>query len=160
MSEFVEAVRNYPLMQHAVLAALLASVAGGVVGTYVVVRRITYLAGGIAHCILGGMGAAVWLRHRYGLDFIEPMHGAVIAGILAALVIGLISLRARQREDTVIGALWAVGMAAGLLFLWATPGYGVNLMSYLFGNILMVRAGDLVFIAVLDAVVAAVAVLF
>ncbi|HOI56878.1 MAG TPA: metal ABC transporter permease [Phycisphaerae bacterium] len=160
MSEFVEAVRNYPLMQHAVLAALLASVAGGVVGTYVVVRRITYLAGGIAHCVLGGMGAAVWLRHRHGLDFIEPMHGAIVAGILAALVIGLISLRARQREDTVIGALWAVGMAAGLLFLWATPGYGVNLMSYLFGNILMVRAGDLVFIAVLDAVVAAVAVLF
>ncbi|MBN2583696.1 MAG: metal ABC transporter permease [Planctomycetes bacterium] len=160
MSEFLEAVRSYPLMQHAVVAALLVSVSSGVVGTYVVVRRISYLAGGIAHCVLGGMGAAVWLKHRYGLEFIEPLHGAVMAAVVAALIIGLVSLRARQREDTVIGALWAVGMAAGLLFIWATPGYSTNLMSYLFGNILMVRVDDLMLIAVLDVVVAGIAVLF
>ena len=147
-------------MQHALLAGLLAAVACGIVGTYVVVRRITYIAGGIAHCVLGGIGAALYLQRVCGWTFIRPLHGAVVAALLAAMIIGLVSLRAKQREDTVIGALWAVGMAAGVLFIARTPGYSQDLMSYLFGNILMVTAGDLWLIAILDVLVVAVALLF
>ena len=160
MAEFLDAAAHYSFMQHALLAGLLAAVACGIVGTYVVVRRITYIAGGIAHCVLGGIGAALYLQRVCGWTFIRPLHGAVVAALLAAMIIGLVSLRAKQREDTVIGALWAVGMAAGVLFIARTPGYSQDLMSYLFGNILMVTAGDLWLIAILDVLVVAVALLF
>jgi len=160
MTEFLEAVRTCPFLQRALLTGLLASVACGVVGTYVVVRRITYLAGGIAHCVLGGMGAAVYLNKVHHWAWLEPLHGAVFAALLAAVVIGLVSLRFRQREDTVISALWAVGMAAGVLFIWGTPGYQQDLMSYLFGNITLVSVQDLWLIAALDAGVVLTALLF
>ena len=160
MAEFLEAAAHYSFMQHALLAGLLAAVACGIVGTYVVVRRITYIAGGIAHCVLGGIGAALYLQRVCGWTFVRPLHGAVVAALLAAMIIGLVSLRAKQREDTVIGALWAVGMAAGVLFIARTPGYSQDLMSYLFGNILMVTAADLWLIAALDVLVVAVALLF
>ena len=160
MAEFLEAAAHYSFMQHALLAGLLAAVACGIVGTYVVVRRITYIAGGIAHCVLGGIGAALYLQRVCGWTFVRPLHGAVVAALLAAMIIGLVSLRAREREDTVIGALWAIGMAAGVLFIARTPGYSQDLMSYLFGNILMVTAEDLWLIAILDVLVVAVALLF
>ena len=160
MAEFLEAAAHYSFMQHALLAGLLAAVACGIVGTYVVVRRITYIAGGIAHCVLGGIGAALYLQRVCGWTFVRPLHGAVVAALLAAMIIGLVSLRAKQREDTVIGALWAIGMAAGVLFIARTPGYSQDLMSYLFGNILMVTAADLWLIAALDVLVVAVALLF
>jgi len=160
VAEFLDAAAHYSFMQHALLAGLLAAVACGIVGTYVVVRRITYIAGGIAHCVLGGIGAALYLERVCGWTFVRPLHGAVVAALLAAMIIGLVGLRAKQREDTVIGALWAVGMAAGVLFIARTPGYSQDLMSYLFGNILMVTAGDLWLIAALDVVVVAVALLF
>ena len=160
MAEFLDAAAHYSFMQHALLAGLLAAVACGIVGTYVVVRRITYIAGGIAHCVLGGIGAALYLQRVCGWTFVRPLHGAVVAALLAAMIIGLVSLRAKQREDTVIGALWAIGMAAGVLFIARTPGYSQDLMSYLFGNILMVTAADLWLIAALDVLVVAVALLF
>jgi zinc transport system permease protein len=160
VAEFLEAAAHYSFMQHALLAGLLAAVACGIVGTYVVVRRITYIAGGIAHCVLGGIGAALYLQRVCGWTFVRPLHGAVVAALLAAMIIGLVSLRAKQREDTVIGALWAIGMAAGVLFIARTPGYSQDLMSYLFGNILMVTAADLWLIAALDVLVVAVALLF
>jgi zinc transport system permease protein len=151
--EFFEALSRYGFLQNALLAGLLAGVACGVVGSYVVVRRITYIAGAIAHCVLGGLGAARWLQVAHGQTWAEPMVGAVAAALTAALVIGLVSLRGGEREDTVIGALWAVGMAVGILFIARTPGYNEDLMSYLFGNILLVHPHDLVLMAVLDAVV-------
>jgi zinc transport system permease protein len=147
-------------MQYAILAGVLASIACGVVGTYIVVRRITYIAGSISHCILGGIGAAVYLRDVHGWTFSTPLRGAVLAAILAALIIGIVSMRAKQREDTVIGAVWAIGMAAGILFIWKTPGYQQDLMSYLFGNILMVTPEDLWLIAGLDVAVIAAGLLF
>lgn len=160
MIEFFSDVPRYPFLQHALAAGLLASVACGVVGTYVVVRRITYIAGGIAHCVLGGIGAARYFQVTRGWEWLDPLYGALAAAIAAALIIGLVSLRARQREDTVIGALWAIGMAAGVLFIYATPGYAVDLMGYLFGNILMVPREELWLIAALDAVVVLVGLLF
>jgi len=150
VTEFLEAIRTAPFIQYALLTGLLASVACGVVGTYVVARRITYVAGGIAHTVLGGMGAAVYLHRACGVAWLTPLHGATAAAIVAAAVIGVVSLRFRQREDTIISALWATGMATGILFIAKTPGYQQDLMSYLFGNILMVSAGDLWLVATLD----------
>ncbi len=160
MNEFIAAVAEHAFLRNALITGLLASVACGVVGTYVVVRRITYIAAGIAHCVLGGIGAAVYLERVHGWDSIDPLHGAVAAALLAALVIGFVNLRARERVDTAIGAVWAVGMATGVLFLARTPGYGEDLMSYLFGNVLMVAREDLWLVAGLDAVVLVVGLAF
>ena len=160
MTEFFEAVRHYPFMRYALVAGVLASVACGVVGTYVVARRITFIAGSVAHFILGGLGAAFYLQRAKGWSFMEPLYGAVFAALLGAAIIGWVSLKARQREDTVIGALWAIGMAVGILFISRTPGYNADLMSYLFGNILMVAPRDLWLMGGLDAVVLVVAFLF
>ncbi|NVL89449.1 MAG: metal ABC transporter permease [Desulfobacterales bacterium] len=146
MFEFIEVLRNHSFMQNAVIIGLLASVACGVMGTYVVVRRIVFISGGIAHAVLGGMGIAYY----YGYN---PMHGAVVSALIAALVIGFVSLRYHQYEDTLIGALWALGMAVGILFIYKTPGYNVDLMSYLFGNILMVEGEDVRLLAYLDALI-------
>ena len=160
MIEFFEAVGQYAFLRYALAAGLLASVACGVVGSYVVARRITYLAGAVAHCTLGGMGAAGWLKAVYGWTWLTPLHGAVAAALAGAAVVGLVSLKARQREDTVIGAIWAVGMALGILFISATPGYATDLMGYLFGNILMVSPADLWLMAALDLVVVGVSLAF
>jgi zinc transport system permease protein len=160
MIEFLDAVSRHTFMQHALLTGVLASVACGVLGTYVVVRRISYLAGAIAHSVLGGMGLAYYLKTVKGVVWLEPLHGALVAALVAAVVIGLVNLHAKEREDTVIGAIWAVGMAAGILFISQTPGYSENLMSYLFGNILMVSAGDLWLIGILDGLVVLVGLLF
>ncbi|MGC8659630.1 MAG: metal ABC transporter permease [Desulfomonilaceae bacterium] len=160
MSDFLIDLRNYTFLQNALLTGLLASVACGMIGTYVVVRRISYIADGIAHTVLGGMGAALYLNRVHGWHGLVPLHGAVVAAIIAALVIGFVSLRAKQREDTVISALWAVGMAIGIVFISRTPGYNEDLMGYLFGNILMVSASDLWMLTGLDVVIVVLSVGF
>jgi zinc transport system permease protein len=152
MSGFVESLIQHDFLQNALLGGLLASVACGVMGTYVVVKRIGYLAGGIAHSVLGGMGIAYFIGE-------SPIGGALVASIVAALIIGGIHLRWRQQEDTIIGAVWAVGMALGIVFISRTPGYNIDLMSYLFGNILMISGKQLLLILVLDAVVIAAVIL-
>jgi len=161
MGEFFTALQQQTFLQYALLTGILAGVACGVVGTYVVTRRITYIAGGIAHSVLGGLGAAQYCRTVFGWTWLNPLYGAVVAALLAALVIGCVSLwSATQREDTVIGAVWAIGMAVGILFIFKTPGYNEDLTSYLFGNILMVSPHDLWLIAALDIVIVTAAVLF
>ena len=152
MTEFLSAVVEYPFLRHALAAGILAGVACGVVGSYVVVRRITYMAGAIAHCVLAGLGVARYLQVVHGWP-IRPEQGAVVAAIIAALIIGLVGLHVREREDTIIGAVWAIGMAVGILFISLTPGYNQDLMGYLFGNILLIGRGDLWTMAVLDGVV-------
>lgn len=156
MGEFINAVGNHSFLQNALWAGLLAGLACGVVGSLVVVRRISYLAGAIAHSVLGGMGAARYLQVTQGWSWLTPMQGALVSALLAAMIMGWVSLRAKEREDTIIGAVWAVGMASGVLFIAATPGYSVDLMSYLFGNILMVTSRDLWLMAGLDVLVLAV----
>ena len=160
MTEFLNAVAEFPFLQQALLAGVIAGIACGVVGSYVVARRISYIAGGVAHCTLGGMGAAQYLNRVQGWSEVEPLHGAVVAALIAALIIGWVSLKAKQREDTVISALWATGMAAGILFISQTPGYYEDLMSYLFGNILLVSREKLLLIAALDVVVVGLGLLF
>ncbi|MDX2437399.1 MAG: metal ABC transporter permease [Acidobacteriota bacterium] len=150
--EFFSAVADFPFLRHALMAGVLAGIACGVIGSYVVVRRITYIAGAIAHCVLAGLGIARWLQVVHGWP-ISPQLGAVTAAVASAIIIGLVSLRAREREDTIIGAVWAIGMAVGILFIAVTPGYHEDLMSYLFGNILLIGGSDLWMMAALDAVV-------
>jgi len=152
MTEFLSAVTQYPFLRHALIAGVLAGVACGIVGSYVVVRRITYMAGAVAHCVLAGLGIARYLQVVHGWA-IRPVEGAVVAAVAAALIIGFVGLHVHEREDTIIGAVWAVGMAVGILFISLTPGYNQDLMGYLFGNILLVGRGDLWTMAALDAVV-------
>lgn len=160
MSQFLTDLPQYPFLQYALLTGLLASVACGIIGTYIVVRRISYIADGIAHTVLGGMGAALYLHKVYHWEGVLPIHGALISAIIAAIIIGLVSLWAKQREDTVISALWAVGMAVGIVFISRTPGYNEDLMGYLFGNILMVSSSDLWLLAGLDAIIVTIGLLF
>lgn len=153
MGEFFQALAQYNFMQNAVMAGALASVASGIIGTYVVVKRITFISGGIAHAVLGGMGLAYYL----GAD---PLHGAMAAAVISAVLLGFVNLRAKQHEDTIIGALWAVGMAVGIIFMSLTPGYNVDMMSFLFGNILMVTDPVLRMLIVLDVAILAVVAVF
>lgn len=158
--EFFSALAEHAFLRQALIAGLLISVSCGVVGTYVVTRRITYIAGGVAHCVLGGMGGAQYLRVVYGWSWFDPIYGALIAALASALTIGWVSLRVKEREDTVISALWAIGMAAGVIFIWRTPGYSQDLVSYLFGDILMVSQDKLWLVAGLDAVVLGLVLVF
>ncbi|MFO7957729.1 MAG: metal ABC transporter permease [Candidatus Brocadiia bacterium] len=153
MAGFLHALQTQTFMQNAVIVGLLASAACAMVGTYVVVKRITFISGGIAHAVLGGMGVAYFLNR-------DPLAGALVASIVAALIIGIVSLRARQREDTIIGALWAVGMAVGIVFMHKTEGYQVDLMNYLFGNILLVTRGDVFLTLALDVGILGAVLLF
>lgn len=153
MSELIQAFSEYAFLQTALLAGLLASVGCGVIGTFVVVKRIAFMAGGIAHSVLGGMGAALY----FGFD---PLLGALAAAVISALLIGMVRLAWNAQEDTLIGALWAIGMAIGILFIAKTPGYSTDLMSFLFGNILLVPRRELWFMAGLDLVLVLTVVLF
>ena len=139
-----------PFFLMALMASLLASIASGTIGTYVVVKRISFIAGSISHSILGGMGLSLWLQRTYHLPWITPTLGAFVAAIGSALLIGTIHLRYRQREDAVIAAIWSTGMAIGVIFLSLTPGTNVDLLSYLFGNILWISAADLWMLGLLD----------
>ncbi|RNE92463.1 metal ABC transporter permease [Marichromatium sp. AB32] len=145
MNAFLDALLHYDFLQGALVAGLLASIGCGVVGTLVVVKRIAFMAGGIAHSVLGGMGAALY----FGVD---PLLGALFAAIVSALLIGGVRLAWAAQEDTLIGALWAIGMAVGILFIAKTPGYATDLISLLFGNILLVPERALWFMGVLDVV--------
>ncbi len=142
----MHAILEYGFLQSALLAGLLASIGCGVMGTYVVVKRIGYMAGGISHSVLGGMGAALFFGFA-------PMKGALVAAIIAALLIGWIKLRWRAQEDTLIGAMWAMGMSIGILFISRTPGYATDLVSYLFGNILLVSGEQIGHMTALDLLV-------
>ncbi len=160
MPEFLTDLLQFPFLQKAMLAALLASIACGIVGTYVTVRRVTYIAGAIAHCTLGGMGAARYLQTEIGLSFFTPLIGAVISALLAALFISYLQARSTLRQDTILSAVWAIGMAVGILFISKTSGYNEDLMSYLFGDILMVTSVDLILIGLLDLFLIMATILF
>jgi zinc transport system permease protein len=157
MNEFLNALTNpnVPFLRYALLAGLLGSVSFGIVGSYVVTRRITYIAAAISHCVLGGIGAALYMKSAWGWTWFTPMLGAMAAALLSAIVIGLVSLYARQREDTVISAVWAIGMAVGLVFFYKAKCYA-EAMAYLFGNILLVSSRDVGVVMAVNILVVAV----
>ncbi len=144
----------------ALLAGLAASITGGIMGTYVVARRILSIAGSISHSVLGGMGLFLWLKRTYGIDWLTPIGGALLAALLSAFLIGWIRLNYRERTDTVIALIWSTGMAIGVIFISLTPGYNVEMMDFLFGNILWVTKQELLFLILLDIFLAGSAYLF
>lgn len=127
---------QFEFMRNALVAGLLASVICGIMGTLVVVNRIVFLSGGIAHAAYGGIGLAFYMGWPYLL-------GTFGFSLGAAMVMAAVTLRAKHRADTIIGVIWALGMACGIILIDLSPGYNVDLMSYLFGSILTVPAADL-----------------
>ena len=155
MIEFFRAIPDNRFLLPSLLAGLLASAACGVVGPYVITRRIVFLSGAIAHMAVGGIGLVVWLKwySPEPLAWLHPIHGAVIAALLGAVSIGLVHQRIEERIDTMIGAMWAIGMALGIMLVKFTPGYQNDLMSYLFGKISLVGYGDVILLACLSGVI-------
>ena len=131
----IEALQ-FEFMRHALIAGLLASVICGIMGTLVVVNRIVLLSGGIAHAAYGGIGLSLYFGWPYLL-------GTIGFSLFVVLVMALVSIKAKHRTDTIIGVIWALGMALGIILIDLTPGYNVDLMSYLFGSILTVPDSDL-----------------
>ncbi len=154
MNNFIEAIisPDMPFIRNALIAGFLSAVLFGVLGSIITVRRISSLAGSISHAVLGGIGMALFLSSTRIIPGFPPMVGAMVFALLSAIIIGFVSLKAKQREDTVINAIWAIGMSIGVLFMAKTPGY-TDPSSYLFGNILLISSGDLILMAVLDLVV-------
>ena len=139
----IEALQ-FEFMRNALLAGLLASVMCGIIGTLVVVNRIVFISGGIAHAAYGGIGLAFYFGFSY-------LWGILGFALFVALIMAAVSFKAKQRADTIVGVLWAVGMALGVILLDITPGYNVDLMSYLFGSILTVPSSELWFMTLFDA---------
>jgi len=162
MPSFLTDMPTNPFLLTGLLAGVGASLACGVIGPYVITRRIVFLVGAIAHMAVGGVGAAIFLRHWYPSSFawFEPMSGAVIVALASAVLIAFVHDRAAERIDTLIGAMWAVGMSVGILLIKFTPGYQNELMSYLFGNIVYVPWHRVGLIVALDVVIIIVVLLW
>lgn len=144
---------QYEFMKNALLAIILASIACGIIGVYIVVKKIVFISGGIAHASFGGIGLGYFLG-------INPVWGIIPFSIISALVMGLVSKRTKIPEDTAIGIIWALGMSLGVIFIGLSPGYAPDLFSYLFGSILTVTTTDLIVMLILDLVIIKVVFLF
>jgi len=140
-------------VRNALWAGVLVSIACGIMGALVVVNRIVFISGGIAHAAYGGIGLAIYVG-------ISPLLGATLFSVFIALLMGLFTFGNREGSDTVIGVMWAAGMGLGIILVDLTPGYHPDLMSYLFGSILAVSKIDLCFMALLDGLIVLVIVLF
>jgi len=144
---------EYSFVLKSLLGALFASITAGIIGTYIVSRRLVFLSGGITHASFGGIGLGYFLG-------INPVAGAAFFGLSSALGIEYLSERGKMREDSAIGILWALGMAVGIIFIYLTPGYAPNLMSYLFGSILTVTWADIIALGIMSVVLILYNVLF
>lgn len=144
---------QFEFMRNALAAGLLASIVCGIIGTLVVVNRLVFLSGGIAHSAYGGIGLASLVGWPYLL-------GATLFAMFSGFLMAAVTLKSKQRADTIVGVMWAMGMAMGIIMLDIRPGYNVDLMSYLFGSILSVPVSDLVFMALLSLVILALVLIF
>jgi zinc transport system permease protein len=144
---------QYEFMRNAIIAAVLVNIACGIVGTYVVIKKLVFISGGISHAAFGGIGLGYFLG-------VSPIVAAVPFSLLSAITIGLISKRSKLSEDAAIGIIWAAGMAMGIIFINLTPGYAPDLFSYLFGNILTIPVMDLYIMLILDSIIILIIVLF
>ncbi len=152
MSEIL-AIFEYQFFRHAIYAAVLTAILSAMVGTYIVTRRIVFIGGGITHASFGGIGMAYYLG-------MNPFLGAAVFGVLTALGIEYITQKGKVREDSAIAILWSLGMALGIIFVFMTPGYTPNLMTFLFGNILSVTRTDLLLMLIFCLLLTAFFVLF
>jgi zinc transport system permease protein len=136
---------QYEFIVKGLLGAIFASITAGLAGTYIVSRRMVFLSGGITHASFGGIGIGYFIG-------INPVIGAAVFGILSALGVEYLSVKQKIREDSAIGILWAFGMAIGIIFIYLTPGYSPNLMSYLFGSILTVTVADIMALGIMSVI--------
>ncbi len=148
----IEALQ-FGFMRNALLAGVLVSIACGIIGTLVVINRIVFVSGGIAHAAYGGIGLGYFFKFN-------PVLGAIVFSVAAAVGMGAVQRRTRQRADTIIGVMWAIGMALGIILVDLTAGYKADLMSYLFGSILAVPSGDLLIMLALDLIIITLVALF
>jgi len=148
----IEALQ-FDFMRNALVAGVLVSIACGIIGTFVVINRIVFISGGIAHAAYGGIGLGYFLQF-------SPVMGAMFFSVVAALGMGIIQRRTQQRADTIIGVMWAIGMAIGIILIDLTEGYKADLMSYLFGSILTVSPRDLLVMLGLDVIIVVLAIVF
>ena len=139
-------VLQYEFMRNALLSGILASIACGIIGTYVVTKKIVFISGGIAHASFGGIGLGYFLG-------IDPILGVMPFSIVSALGMGIVNRKTKLPEDTTIGILWAMGMALGIIFIGMTPGYTPDLFGYLFGSILTVPTFDIFLMIILDIII-------
>ncbi|MGM0566328.1 MAG: metal ABC transporter permease [Bacteroidota bacterium] len=142
--EFLNQLFEYDFMQNAFWAALFTSISCGLIGTYVVAKRIVFISGGITHTSFGGIGIGYYLG-------INPLIGATVFAVLSALGIEYFTRKSEIRHDSMIGIFWSFGMAVGIIFVFLSPGYAPNLMSYLFGSILTVSKASVFWMAALSA---------
>lgn len=148
----IEALQ-FDFMRNALVAGVLVSIACGIIGTFVVINRIVFISGGIAHAAYGGIGLGYFFKF-------SPVLGAVIFSVAAALGMGIVQRRTQQRADTIIGVMWAIGMAIGIILIDLAEGYKADLMSYLFGSILTVAPRDLLVMLALDVIIVVLAIVF
>lgn len=142
------------------LAGIASAITSGIVGCYVVVKRIVFISGSIAHSVLGGMGLFLWIKRIYNISWLNPLYGALGSAILSAFLLGWIHLKYQEREDTIIGAIWSLGMAIGVIFVSLTPGYNVELLNFLFGNILWITENDLILLFSLALLISLLSIIF
>jgi zinc transport system permease protein len=144
---------EFEFMQNAITAGILVSVACGVIGTFVVINRIVFISGGIAHTAYGGIGLGYYFQFN-------PIWGAIAFSLISAILMGIVQRKTEQRTDTLIGVMWAIGMAIGIILIDKTEGYKADLMSYLFGSILTVPKEDLILMLILDIIIVLIITLF
>jgi zinc transport system permease protein len=136
---------QYEFVVKGLLGAIFASITAGLAGTYIVSKKMVFLSGGITHASFGGIGIGYFAG-------INPVIGAAVFGIMSALGVEYLSVKQKIREDSAIGILWAFGMATGIIFIYLTPGYSPNLMSYLFGSILTVTNADIAALGIMSVI--------
>ena len=153
MIESLTSIFQFEFMRNALAAGVLVSIACGVIGAYVVIKRIVFISGGIAHTAYGGIG----LGYYFGFS---PVLGAILFSLAAAVGMGIVNRRTRQRSDTIIGVMWAIGMAIGIILIDKSPGYKADLMSYLFGSILAVPQSDLIIMVIVNMIIISLVILF
>lgn len=144
---------QFSFMRNALTAGILVSVACGIIGTFVVINRIVFISGGIAHAAYGGIGLGYFFQFN-------PLFGAIAFALISALGMGMVQRKTQQRTDTLIGVMWSMGMAIGIIFIDKTEGYKADLMSYLFGSILTVPRQDLIIMLILDLIIISMITLF
>ncbi len=146
-------ILQYDFIQNAIIAGILISILAGIIGSLVVVNKLTFLTGGIAHSSYGGIGISIYLG-------LPVLFGATVFAVITAILIAIITLKNKTRIDSMIGIMWAFGMGIGIIFVDLTPGYNVDLMSYLFGSIISVSANDILYLSILNICVISIVVFF
>lgn len=158
--DFLEAVKELDFLQYAIVASIFLSPLCGLLGTFIVAKRATYFTGAIAHAVLGGIGLSRFLGYHFNLRWLDPVKGAILFSVFFSLMLGAFAIKGREREDTLTTAVWSIGMAFGVVFIFKTPSSSGDLLGYLFGNILLLSKRDIYLIAAFDAMLLFLVLLF